>query len=247
MTPGCLAQQRTADLGGGGQGGRKRSAKTSRELLAVGSDSGRCEHREDAHEHVVTRGREPGPATRGPADGIIEVAAAAGRERPDDSVGEWPRPRPRDVAGRHLELGDTFAEPVQVGVVHLRRPADGGPGVDHGRADTDVTGSNAHWVVDAQAEVAGYDHVREAHSERGIVPAACDHGPQLVAELEVHGMREHAVHPTGAGRAKFDDRPDRPGSDSHDEGHEIAAITLPESDTQPKMAPCAFIISSPTR
>ena len=79
------------------------------------------------------------------------------------------------------------------------------------------------------------------------MPAACDHGPQLVADLEVHGVREHAVHPTGARRAKFDGRPDRPGSDSHDEGYESAAIALSESDTQPKMAPCAFIISNPTR
>ena len=247
MTMRRLAQQRTADLGSGGQGGRERSAETSPGWLEIGSDSGRCEHREDADQHVVTRGREPGPATRDPADGIIEVTAAAGRERPDDRAGERPRPRPRDMAGRYLELGDPFAEPGRVDVIHLRYPADRGSGVDHGRADTEVTGANAHRVVDAEVEVAGYDHAREVHGESGIVPAACDHGPQLAVELEVHGVREHAVDPTSAGRVKFDDRPDRPGSDSHDKGYEIAAITLSESDTQPKMAPCAFIISNPTR
>ena len=146
---GRLAKQRTADLVGGGQGGRKRSAKTSRGWLTGRSDSGCCEHREDAQERVVTGGREPGPATRDPADGIIEVTVAAGRERPDDRVGERPRPRPRDMTGRHLELGDPFAEPVRVDVIYLRHPADRGSGVDHGRADTEVTGSNAHRIVDA--------------------------------------------------------------------------------------------------
>ena len=101
--------------------------------------------------------------------------------------------------------------------------------------------------MDTYVEVAWYDHPRKAHRERGIVSAGRDYGPHLVAELEVHGMRKHTVHPTGAWSAKVDYRPDCPGGDPNAKGHETAAIILSESDTQPKMAPCAFIISNPTR
>ena len=107
--------------------------------------------------------------------------------------------------------------------------------------------SDVHRVVDAQAEVAGQDRTREAHGERGIGPAGGHQGPHVSAELEVHGVREHAVHPAGSRRAQVDDRPDSPGGDPDAGGHESAAIILSESDTQPKMAPWALIISSPTR
>jgi len=110
-----------------------------------------------------------------------------------------------------------------------------------------VPAPDGHRVTRQHAEVTGQHGARKAHGERGIVPAAAGHGPQLVTDLEVHRAGEDAVHLAGAGRAELDDRPDGLGTDAHREPYEIAASALPESETQPKMAPCALIISSPTR
>jgi hypothetical protein len=201
----------------------------------------------EADEHVVTRGREPWAQSDQPCgcgvDACLPAAAQRCQQHVEGLAGAGPTPAAR--------LGGQGHERSGVGVTAGRNGWPPGPrhaGVDHAPSHGEAPATPGDAVTGVHGQPPQRREGRQGHAARSAEPLARQHGPDAPADDQVDGPVMPA-HDVAQARSRVADSVSR-GVGVHEHraaGHSRALMKSSDDDTQPKIPPCALIISRPTR
>jgi hypothetical protein len=131
--------------------------------------------------------------------------------------------------------------------VAARHPPRRGSAInDETRADAHKSSPNADQVAALQSDRVEARQ-RDSNSTGKISLVVRQQRPQVSVHGEIHSAGECAVSHSAVRGVHVERAAQGDGLDSRGLTHESALMKFSELETQPKMPPCALIISSPTR
>ena len=206
------------------------------------------QHTEHADERIIACRRAPRAAADDTRDDIVERVGDARADTTAYAIRD--RAVPGQRARHRREDVESLAQSRR-GLVLARRSPSGAA-----RQSTTIRVLRGPKPMNPALTFTGLPgqterveiHRRDTDAEREACPLSAQQRPDRPPRISTFtALREHAVNTTCRNRVDVQRVPHRQGLHLRHWGQEIAVMKFLEFDTQPKIAPWALIISSPTR